>query len=329
MSAPVGESMPQWEREPTMHHPDLQPGTLWPAIVQRTAHALQNGALRPIETIQSSIEDGGVRFLVRQVSSLARKEKARGTGSAGGNPFLPYDPDLFVADISDTHVALLNKFNVIAHHLLIVTRRFEPQESLLTVADFAALLRCMAAFDSLGFYNGGAAAGASQSHKHLQVVPLPLAETGPALPIDPLLESARATGTIGPVHGLPFANAFAPLDIVGAPEPERASTAYERYRALLDAVGIHAIVVDGNLHQSTPYNLLVMPTGLLLVPRTSEFVEGISVNALGFAGSLFVRDMAQMRVIERLGPMNLLQQAAATRHARTGSGLSERGPHSN
>ncbi|BEU74676.1 hypothetical protein MAFF211271_42310 (plasmid) [Ralstonia syzygii subsp. indonesiensis] len=301
----------QWERKRIMHHSHVQPGTLWPAIVQRTTHALRRGALCPIETVQSSIEDSGVRFLVRQVSSLARKDKARRTGSAGGNPFLPYDPDLFVTDLSETHLVLLNKFNVIEHHLLIVTRRFEPQESLLTVADFAALLACMAEFGSLGFYNGGAAAGASQAHKHLQIVPLPFAEGGPALPIGPLLESARITGTIGTVPGLAFAHAFAPLDIFAAPAREMACAACARYRALLDAVGVRAIDVDGGLRQSAPYNLLVMSAGLLLVPRSSECVEGISVNALGFAGSLFVRDTAQMRVIERLGPMNLLRQAAA------------------
>ncbi|RDK06689.1 ATP adenylyltransferase family protein [Cupriavidus lacunae] len=294
-----------------MHARQLQPGTLWPAILQRTSHALQSGALCPIETVQAAIDDGGVRFLVRQVSSLACKDKARRTSGAGGNPFLPYDPELFVADISDTHVALLNKFNVIEHHLLIVTRRFEPQESLLTVPDFEALLACMAEFPSLGFYNGGAAAGASQGHKHLQIVPLPLAEGGPALPVGPLLESARPAGAIGTVPGLAFAHAFAPLDLFAAPVAEVACTAYERYRALLDAVGVRAVEVEGGLRQSAPYNLLVMSAGLLLVPRSAECVEGISVNALAFAGSLFVRDAAQMRTIEGLGPMRLLRRAAA------------------
>jgi ATP adenylyltransferase len=46
------------------------------------------------------------------------------------------------------------------------------------------------------------------------------------------------------------------------------------------------------------------------VPRSSERVEGVSVNALGFAGSLFVRDAAQMQVIKTLGPMTMLQRAA-------------------
>ncbi|MEF1435428.1 hypothetical protein QWU86_11430, partial [Neisseria gonorrhoeae] len=59
-----------------------------------------------------------------------------------------------------------------------------------------------------------------------------------------------------------------------------------------------------------PYNLLVTPQWMLLVPRTLERVEGISVNALGFAGSLFVRDTAQMQIVRRLGPMTVLERVA-------------------
>lgn len=285
---------------------------------------MQSGALCPIDTIQTVIEDGGVRFLVREVSSLRRKDEARkvpstanagnAAGNASGNPFLPYDAELFVTDISDGHVALLNKFNVIDHHLLIVTRCFESQESLLTVPDFAALLACMAEFPCLGFYNGGAAAGSSQPHKHLQLVPLPLAEGSPSLPIDTLLLQARSSGAPGTIRAVPgfrFAHAYAPLDLTAAPPHALAGTACERYRALLDSVGIRALQAGGTLLQSAPYNLLVMPGGLLLVRRARECVEGISLNALAFAGSLFVRDAAQRRAVERLGPMRLLRRAAA------------------
>src|SRR5258706_6084844 len=197
-----------------MEHLRLQPGTLWPAILRQTEHALRRGALRPIETTQALIEEGGVRFLVRQVSSLARKEetrqarKVRAKAYSAVNPFLPYDPDLFVADLSDTHIALLNKFNVIDHHLLIVTRNFKSQEALLDLADFAALIAGMAEFDGLGFYNGGAEAGASQHHKHLQIVPLPLGESDPPIPIESVLASARMQGPVGTVPGLALRHAF-------------------------------------------------------------------------------------------------------------------------
>jgi ATP adenylyltransferase len=294
-------------------------GTLWPAVLRQTAHALDCGALLPIETIRTTIEDGGVRFLIRRVSSLVRKDedqqmrKAKAANSRRADPFLPYDPDLFVADISETHIVLLNKFNVIDHHLLIVTRRFELQEALLNLADFDALFSCMTQFDGLGFYNGGPAAGASQRHKHLQIVPLPLDESGPPLPIEPLLAAARMDGLVGTVPGLHFPHAFVRLDpLVATRSLEMARSAFDRYRALLDAVGVRAIDVNGEPQQSEPYNLLVATGWMLLVPRFMEHVEGVSVNALGFAGSLFVRDEAQMRAIRKLGPMTMLQRVTTS-----------------
>ncbi|MFL9868177.1 phosphorylase [Paraburkholderia fungorum] len=303
-----------------MEHPHFQPGTLWPAILRQTEHALRCGALRSIETTQTLIEDRGIRFLIRQVSSLARKEEARQvpgdneTGKGGTrnafNPFLPYDPDLFVADLSDTHLALLNKFNVIDHHLLIVTRCFKSQDALLDLADFAAWAACMAEFDGLGFYNGGAQAGASQHHKHLQIVPLPLAESGPPIPIESVLEFADMEGSIGRLPGLPFRHAFAYLERGLAASTQAAHAALDCYHALLEAVGLRAIEVNGELHQSASYNLLITARWMLLVPRSSERVEGISVNALGFAGSLFVRDAAQMQVIRGLGPITALERVA-------------------
>jgi ATP adenylyltransferase len=226
------------------------------------------------------------------------------------NPFLPYDPDLFVADISDTHLALLNKFNVIDNHLLIVTRDFEPQEALLNLADFESLMTCLAEFDGIGFYNAGAAAGASQAHKHLQIAPLPLGDFEPAVPIEPILASTLVDGLVQRVPSLPFRHAFARLEPGAVTSVDAAQSVLSRYRALLDAVGVRPVEVSGELHQSAPYNLLVTRRWMLLVPRSEERVEGVSINALGFAGSLFVRDAAQMKVIERLGPMAALQRVA-------------------
>jgi ATP adenylyltransferase len=300
-----------------MEHLRLQPGTLWPAILRQTEHALRRGALQSIETVQTELEECGVRFLVRQVSSLAHKEEAQRRAREAtpdtcraANPFLPYEPDLFVADLSDTHIALLNKYNVIDHHLLIVTRCFRPQEALLDLDDFVALTAAMSEFDGLGFYNGGAAAGASQPHRHLQIVPLPLGASGPPLPVESVLGSARIGGLVGTVPGLPFLHAFARLDLAPGASWDAAHAALDCYRALLEATGLRAIEVNGEQHQSAPYNLLVTRRWMLLVPRSSERVEGVSVNALGFAGSLFVRDAAQLEIVRRLGPMSVLKRAA-------------------
>ncbi|MDA8432406.1 MAG: hypothetical protein M0Z60_05510, partial [Nitrospiraceae bacterium] len=160
----------------------LRRGTLREALMKTTENALAAGALLPVPTGYEFVEDGGVRFFVRVLENLSRKDVEKKKQEREGrpvNPFLPYEKDLFVADISETHAAILNKFNVVEHHLLVVTREFEDQETLLTPPDCEALWACLQEYDGLGFYNGGEAAGASQRHKHLQVVPLPLAPEGP------------------------------------------------------------------------------------------------------------------------------------------------------
>lgn len=293
----------------------LAAGTLWPLLASRTQRAIACGALHPIQTEQMFIDDGGVRFVVRQVSSLKHKadEKGRETQrlDAAHNPFLLYEKDLFVADISPTHFALLNKFNVIEHHLLIIPRRFEEQEALLTLSDLQTLWHCMAEFVGLGFYNGGTIAGASQRHKHLQMVPLPLAGDGPAVPIEPLLVAASLGETITTIPGLPFVHAYTRIDRTLVRHPhDAAEVTLERYYALLNAVGVKARRVAGELWQSAPYNLLLTRSWMLLVPRSREYFHSIPVNALGFAGSLFVRDAGQMQTIKASGPLRVLQQVA-------------------
>ncbi len=288
---------------------ELQAGTLKASLEATAYHARRSGALRPIETETHFIEEAGVRFLVRVASNLARKDaelqkrirQERDEGESF-NPFLPYEAEMFVANVSDTHVALLNKFNVIDHHLLIVTRQFVHQEEALDLADFQTLDRCLAEYPSLGFYNGGVEAGASQPHKHLQLVPLPMAPRGPAVPIEPLLECAGVSEQITSVPGLPFVHAFIDLGPGRSlRHPDSSRLELDLYHSALEHLGI-----DGG-RPSAPYNLLVTRRWMLLVPRTVEHFGAVSINALGFAGSLFVRDEEQLRAVAEQGPMGVLR----------------------
>ncbi len=284
----------------------LKPGTLWTSVRNKTAHALQCGALLSIPTEFEFVEQGGVNFLVRIVSNLERKKTAKQNQNQEFNPFLPYEEDLFVADISDTHVCILNKFNVVDYHLLIITRAFEEQDSLLTLEDFAAMWACLADYDGLAFYNSGKIAGASQRHKHLQIVPLPLAPSGTQIPISPLLSSAKFQNTRATIPGLPFLHAFAPLDSRGMESPFTAAAAtLEQYQTLLQVLGLQV---------SDPYNLLATREWMLIVPRSHEEFESISVNSLGFAGALLVRNHAQMQILKTIGPMNILKSVGVANH---------------
>jgi ATP adenylyltransferase len=268
------------------------------------------------------VEQGGVRFIVRRLRNRARKEAAehrqraaqRQDGPAP-NPFLPYDKALFVADISDTHVALLNKYNVVDHHLLIVTRAFEEQRTLLTQADFEALAVCLEQIDGLAFYNAGTVAGASQRHKHLQLVPLPLTTPGPRVPIETLLSQAGPPiGGVDTEAGLPFVHAVTRLGTSeGSSAGPRPTALLAAYHTLLKATGLLGDNQPRDGMITPPYNLLITRLWMLLVPRARESYTSISVNALGFAGSLLVRDAGQLQRIKETGPMTVLTEVAVNK----------------
>jgi ATP adenylyltransferase len=290
-------------------------GSLGLALERATQHALQCGALQPLESDQKLIDDGGVRFVVRRLTRAARlqiesrRQAARTIDATSPvNPFLPFDRDLFVADISPTHVALLNKFNLIANHLLIVTRQFVHQEVLLDAADIAALCACLVQIDGLVFYNGGAAAGASQSHKHLQMVPLPLGTGSLPTPIDVMLDKVRDQRDICVVAGLEFRHSFAWLAPASFEQPGSVATRVASlYPRMLESVGVTAVEKGGERHQSAPWNLLVTREWMLAVPRVREHFHGVAFNALGFAGLLFAKDDAQLGTLKRAGPMAALR----------------------
>lgn len=296
----------------------LKPGTLWQHVTDRTAQALRCGALQPLPTTSEYMHQANITFLVRLLSALDRtppagQKPARQSVAQGScaNPFLPYEKELFVADLSSTHLCLLNKFPAVAHHLLIIPRAFAEQDAPLTVDDFEALWTCMAGYEGLGFYNGGGRAGASQHHKHLQMIPLPLTPTGPATPIDPALERTVYAGPIGTSSAFPFVHAVAKVEEEGLVSPARAArTTYERYHTMLRAVGVQNKKTQTGGERLEPYNLLMTRKWMFLVPRSKEDFAGISINALGFAGALLVSNAAQLALLKHVGPLTALRHVA-------------------
>jgi sulfate adenylyltransferase (ADP) / ATP adenylyltransferase len=283
---------------------------LWQRTRDRTRSALECGALQSIPTHYEWLEDGGVQFLVRVVDNIRRRVEARREQTAKGpdfNPFLPYEPELFVCDLSDTHVCLLNKFNVVEHHLLMITRQFESQEMRLTRADLAAIGTVLAAIDGLAFFNGGALAGASQPHKHLQLIPLPLVPDDPQpharLPIEPPIQAALAQGLMQ-VPSFPFVHAIAPLDLGNAADPT--AVLQTTYHRLLQACGL--AIGDGITAPAGSYNLLATRDWMFVVPRTQDGWGKIGVNSLGFAGALLVKNATQLEYLKAQQPMHILTE---------------------
>ncbi len=295
----------------------FQPGKLREHVRDVAKEALTRGALEPIETDLQFLVDRNIRFIIRTV--VGRPDKPRpDTADYDAvdryNPFLPYDPMLYVADVSPTHVCLLNKYNVVDHHLLVITRQFEHQESPLNTSDFYAMWRCMREYDSLGFYNSGVIAGASQPHKHLQVVPLPLAPHGLPIPTEPLLISKNGSRPgLCQADALPFAHQLYRWNT----DPTRdlakgAEQSHRAYRMMLDSLGIR-FSKGPRKRVSGPYNLLVTRDWMLLVPRANECHGRVSLNALAFAGALLLHDACNLVELETAGPFAALQSVAVSR----------------
>jgi ATP adenylyltransferase len=81
-------------------------------------------------------------------------------------------PSHIVTPIAPMHTLILNKYYTISEHSILITNSFEKQESLLTYDDLQAWFFCISSIKALGFYNSNSFAGASQPHKHMQLVPL-------------------------------------------------------------------------------------------------------------------------------------------------------------
>lgn len=287
----------------------LLPDQFWQNVEATTEHATTSQALQPIPTDYEIVEDQGIPFLVRILTTLIKKEEAKEkqeqhkakTGQ-DFDPFLPYEEDLFVSDISDTHLCLLNKYNVVDHHLLLVTREFEEQENLLNQADLTALCACLQKIDGLGFYNSRKDAGASVRHKHLQLVPNSLAPNFQEIPITPALKEATFSGEVGKVPLFPFLHGFSWLDFDGSASPETlANKALDTYQKLLNAI---------NADTETAYNFLMTRQWMLVVPRKQERFGSIGINSLGFAGALLVRNQEELELVKQNQPLEILNSVA-------------------
>lgn len=303
------------ERPAIAEHSEMSDDSLLAEVQHRTAAALATGALQPIPTEFTILESEGVQFLVRIVANLvakeqaAQKQKAAAQQGKPANPFLPYEAELFVRHLSPTHVCLLNKFNVVDHHILMVTRHYESQDTWLNASDFEALALCLAEIDGLGFYNGGRQAGASQHHKHLQLIPLPFAPMMARLPLATVVEPHLQGDRVIEVAALPFQHRVRSLQF----DPRHLSTTVEEllnaYRAVMTSLGLS---LDDPAPRH-PYNLLVTRRWMFAVLRSRESHHNIPVNALGYAGSLLVKNQTGLTHLTQLGPMKLLQAVGVDR----------------
>ena len=269
-------------------------------VVAATATA--SGALVPLNTsLTKVLGEDGMGFELRHLLSATPKH-LRAAGPKP-NPFLPWDQRLEVETIDHSHVVILNKYPVQSAHMLLITQSWEPQTGWLSLNDWRALAFVDATTTGLWFFNSGPDAGASQPHRHLQLLPraagepictrqnwfIRLAAGQSTQEDDPLLLSTR-------VRSLNSALT--------------ADELHQTYLTLAKELGLGEPSVDPQPRRA--YNLLISRHWMAMVRRKIEGIRGFSVNALGFAGSLLSTEASDLAWIHQTGPEALLRAVVET-----------------
>jgi len=268
---------------------------LWQQALACSDRAESSGALVPLTT--ETLELGIAPFVVRRL--LSRPPKHLRAEGPKPNPFLPWDPALEVTRLGASHVVLLNKYPVQRGHLLVIPTTWKPQSGWLELADWQALIAVHADTQGLWFFNSSPAAGASQPHRHLQL--LPRSRRASTCPLEEfysaMLNRSEATQTT------PWRCAISPRP---APlSPEGLAAVYLQHCNML-----HLGQPDQQEAPYHPYNLLLTDRWMLTVRRSREHCRGFSVNALGFAGYLLATTGSDLAWLQAEGPWSLLRQVA-------------------
>jgi ATP adenylyltransferase len=297
----------------------FEPGTLKTQVIKQTKNATDKGILVPSGyDYECIVMQSDIPFIIRVTPNLHHKDKAREdqndkTKQLGQepNPFLPYNPDMHVSDLSSTHLCLLNRFKLFDYPLLIVTRKFEEQERLLSFEDFQGISICMQEMDGIAFYNGGLSAGASQRHKHFHFIPYPLDNKLSTVPIDNILTALPLTSESISLGILPYQHVISRIDWSNFDSPDiAAELLLSKYLALLKSIG-QPFANTTNLIYS--YNLLISRHWMMLALRSAPDYVSISLNALGFAGIFNVRSEAQVKQVKDLSPLTILKGIGVSR----------------
>ncbi|KAH9942509.1 uncharacterized protein BXZ73DRAFT_88058 [Epithele typhae] len=288
-------------------------------------------------TVHTHAEDG-IDFEIRLCPALQKKPAApapefdavedASPAKAPQDPFAPpYTPGLFLGEVKDEfegreYVVLFNKYSVVPHHFLIVTKEFQSQTAPLFPADLVQVYLFLVAAKKAGrtffaFYNCGDLSGASQPHKHVQILPLDDPD-GP--PVEKLAREAKTDREDQPFSlPLPYANhvrrlpASLPRAAPEALEPALAAASM----AVLD-LAIQT-VRHAPAHPRGPpsYNVLLTLEHVHCVPRARECAalalapggDALPVNALGFAGMLLVKGEREMDAVVARGVRSVLAES--------------------
>lgn len=276
-------------------------GELHRQALERSHSAVACGALVPLTTTPVP-NQAWSPFQVRRL--LSQTPKHLRSAGPRPNPFLPWETELEIRRLGQSHLLLLNKYPVQLGHVLLITQQWKPQAGWLETADWQVVAEVEADTSGLWFFNSCAAAGASQPHRHLQLLPREPGEQ--SCPLAPMLLEQLA----GRSEAWPWRYRLTRRHCAGG--RDGAAELAHLYREHATQLGL-----GDPAHHPVPaaaYNVLFDGNWLMTVLRSQEHWAGFSVNALGFAGYLLATAQSDQAWLELHGPRALLEAVAQPRH---------------
>ena len=270
---------------------------IWSKALEISRKAVDSGALIPLDTIKhksnEECSDYELRFLKSPIPKYLIEYGPK------KNPFIPWDPRLEIQPINDKHTLILNKYPVQLGHMLLITNNWEPQNGWLTLDDFEAIINVDNDTTGLWFFNSSREAGASQPHRHFQLLPRHFNES-----ICP-----RYDWFYSLLNNKNHKNSKISHCISIKPRSKNvksnANDLFQSYKSMVIDMDLGDI--DTNSKPLKSYNLLITPSWISLITRGKDRSNGFNINALGFAGYFLGTKNSNVDILIKYGPEEILR----------------------
>ena len=267
----------------------------WEKALQKTKISINSKSLFPLQTtdITKNLYKGN-DFIIRELDIT--KFKKNTLIGPKINPFKPWDKILEIDSIGNGHQLILNKYPVQLGHLLLITNEWKEQNGWLDIKDWEAIKEVNKDTSGLWFFNSGPLAGASQPHRHIQLLRRDTSE----------LSCPREKWILA-LNNLNYKNEKFSKNII-----------LKKFSKSLNEENIHEIYKDlsynlglgdprNDKKPKYPYNLIFTDRWMIIIKRRTDNLFGISINALGFAGYILVTEKSNIKYLRELGPEKLLE----------------------
>ncbi|KAL9619412.1 MAG: hypothetical protein Q9160_006007, partial [Pyrenula sp. 1 TL-2023] len=220
-----------------------------------------------------------------------------------GSDIVDDHPKILVQTIHDTHLLVLNKFTIFRPQLLLLTvDSYRRQTEPLT---FEELRAAWAVLTGIGkkyyvLFNCTPVAGASRMHKHMQVIPHPVTVNGveDGFQFFPDLESSTQATAV------PFKNFIERCRGLSGETSKRDQQIFEMYLRLLAQTRAALSIPPED--PVCPHNVVLTQDWMILIPRRSKVFHGITANAAGMMGSVWLMKQSEFEEWKARGPANVL-----------------------